>query len=165
MSNYFRGFITLLVGALCFSTLMFSCQKSLNNEDISIEKENADSIANRYKSQIDSLINLRETYQQAGNLVGEMVTLKYLGQAYREDNKFIQAIEIHDQELSIATELCDTLTMVQALNNIGTNHRRMGILDDATKYHFSALRPREPYKCRRDKNPDPTPTAGRPTFR
>ena len=139
MSNYFRGFITLLVGALCFSTLMFSCQKSLNNEDISIEKENADSIANRYKSQIDSLINLRETYQQAGNLVGEMVTLKYLGQAYREDNKFIQAIEIHDQELSIATELCDTLTMVQALNNIGTNHRRMGILDDATKYHFSAL--------------------------
>lgn len=139
MSNYFRGFITLLVGALCFSTLMFSCHKSLNNEDISIEKENADSIANRYKSQIDSLINLRETYQQAGNLVGEMVTLKYLGQAYREDNKFIQAIEIHDQELSIATELCDTLTMVQALNNIGTNHRRMGILDDATKYHFSAL--------------------------
>ena len=139
MLNYFRGFITLLVGALCFSTLMFSCQKSLNNEDISIEKENADSIANRYKSQIDSLINLRETYQQAGNLVGEMVTLKYLGQAYREDNKFIQAIEIHEQELSIATELCDTLTMVQALNNIGTNHRRMGILDDATKYHFSAL--------------------------
>ena len=139
MSNYFSGFITLLVGALCFSTLMFSCHKSLNNEDISIEKENADSIANRYKSQIDSLINLRETYQQVGNLVGEMVTLKYLGQAYREDNKFIQAIEIHDQELSIATELCDTLTMVQALNNIGTNHRRMGILDDATKYHFSAL--------------------------
>ena len=145
MLNYFRGFITLLVGALCFSTLMFSCQNSLNNEDISIEKDKADSIANRYKSQIDSLINLRETYQHAGNLVGEMVTLKYLGQAYREDNKFIQAIEIHEQELSIATELCDTLTMIQALNNIGTNHRRMGILDDATKYHFSALNLCEKY--------------------
>ena len=145
MLNYFRGFITLLIGALCFSTLMFSCQNSLNDEDISLEKDKADSIANRYKSQIDSLINLRETYQHAGNLVGEMVTLKYLGQAYREDNKFIQAIEIHEQELSIATELCDTLTMIQALNNIGTNHRRMGILDDATKYHFSALNLCEKY--------------------
>ena len=145
MLNYFRGFISLLIGALCFSSLMFSCQNSLNNEDISIEKDQADSIANRYKSQIDSLTNLRATYQKAGNLVGEMVTLKHLGQAYREDNKFIQAIEVHDQELSIATELCDTLSMIQALNNIGTNHRRMGILDDATKYHFSALNLCEKY--------------------
>ena len=145
MLNFSRGFITLLVGALCLSTLMFSCQNLLNNEDISIEKDKADSIANRYKSQIDSLINLRETYQQAGNHVGEMVTLKHLGQAYREDNNFIQAIEIHNKELNIATELCDTLSMIQALNNIGTNHRRMGILDDATKYHFSALNLCEKY--------------------
>ena len=145
MLNFFKGFITHLVGALCLSTLMFSCQNPLNGEDISIEKDKADSIANQYKSQIDSLIKLRETYQQAGNHVGEMVTLKHLGQAYREDNNFIQAIEIHNEELSIATELCDTLSMMQALNNIGTNHRRMGILDDATKYHFSALNLCEKY--------------------
>ncbi|MBR5899521.1 MAG: response regulator [Muribaculaceae bacterium] len=110
-----------------------------------MEKHRADSIAGRYKSSIDSLIALRQFYQETDNTVGEMVVLKYLGQAYREDNKFIQAVEIHDAELKIASELCDTPAMIQALNNIGTNHRRMGILDDATKYHFSALNLCEKY--------------------
>ena len=141
----FRGFTTPVVIALCFISQLFSCQTKLNTDDIFLEKHRADSIAGQYKSSIDSLIALRQFYQETDNTVGEMVVLKYLGQAYREDNKFIQAIEIHDTEFKIASELCDTPAMIQALNNIGTNHRRMGILDDATKYHFSALNLCEKY--------------------
>ena len=145
MLKKFRGFTTPVVIALCFIFQLFSCQTKLNTDDIFLEKHRADSIAGRYKSSIDSLIALRQFYQETDNTVGEMVVLKYLGQAYREDNKFIQAVEIHDTEFKIASELCDTPAMIQALNNIGTNHRRMGILDDATKYHFSALNLCEKY--------------------
>ena len=145
MLKKFRGFTTPVVIALCFIFQLFSCQTKLNTDDISLEKHRADSIAVRYKSSIDSLIALRQFYQETDNTIGEMVVLKYLGQAYREDNKFIQAVEIHDTEFKIASELCDTPAMIQALNNIGTNHRRMGILDDATKYHFSALNLCEKY--------------------
>ena len=145
MLKKFRGFTTPVVIALCFIFQLFSCQTKLNTDDISLEKHRADSIAGRYKSSIDSLIALRQFYQETDNTIGEMVVLKYLGQAYREDNKFIQAVEIHDTEFKIASELCDTPAMIQALNNIGTNHRRMGILDDATKYHFSALNLCEKY--------------------
>ena len=134
-----------VVVALCFVLQLFSCNIKQNIDDVSLEKSRADSIAGLYKSSIDSLISLRKYYHETGNDVGEMVVLKYLGQAYREDNKFIQAVEIHNAELKIATELCDTPAMIQALNNIGTNHRRMGILDDASKFHFSALNLCEKY--------------------
>lgn len=134
-----------VVVALCFVLQLFSCNTKQNIDDVSLEKSRADSIAGLYKSSIDSLISLRKYYHETGNDVGEMVVLKYLGQAYREDNKFIQAVEIHSAELKIATELCDTPAMIQALNNIGTNHRRMGILDDASKFHFSALNLCEKY--------------------
>ena len=134
-----------VVIALCFVLQLFSCNTKQNIDDVSLEKSRADSIAGIYKSSIDSLISLRKYYHETGNDVGEMVVLKYLGQAYREDNKFIQAVEIHNAELKIATELCDTPAMIQALNNIGTNHRRMGILDDASKFHFSALNLCEKY--------------------
>ena len=140
-----RFYASSIVDALCFVLQLFSCNTKQDIDDISLEKSRADSIASLYKSSTDSLIGLRKYYHETGNGVGEMVVLKYLGQAYREDNKFIQAVEIHNAELKIATELCDTPAMIQALNNIGTNHRRMGILDDASKFHFSALHLCEKY--------------------
>lgn len=33
----------------------------------------------------------------------------------------------------------DTLEIIEALNNMGTNYRRLGILADASEYHFKAL--------------------------
>ena len=136
---------SFVVVALCIILQLFSCNTKQDIDDVSLEKSRADSIVGLHKSSIDSLISLREYYHKTGNDVVEMVALKYLGQAYREDNKFIQAVEAHNAELKIATELCDTPAMIQALNNIGTNHRRMGILDDASKFHYSALHLCEEY--------------------
>lgn len=145
MLKKIKRFTTHVVIALCFIFQLFSCQTKLNPDDISMEKDRADSIAGRHRSSIDSLTRLRQYYKESDNAIGEMIILKYLGQAYRENNNFILAVEIHEAELNIATELCDTPAMIQALNNIGTNHRRMSILDDATKYHFSALNLCEKY--------------------
>lgn len=143
--NKFRGYPISVVIALCFSLLLISCQTGFTTDDISMEKHRVDSIAGQYRLSIDSLISLRQFYQESNNPIGEMIVLKHLGKAFRENNKFIEAIDIHNNELAIATKLCDTLTMIQALNNIGTNHRRMGIIEDATKFHFSALNLCEEY--------------------
>ena len=62
------------------------------------------------------------------------------GKALREKSQFAEAIAAHQQELALARRVADTLSIVQALNNIGTNFRRMGILDEASEHHYDALR-------------------------
>ncbi|TWJ17011.1 phospho-acceptor domain-containing protein [Bacteroides zoogleoformans] len=61
------------------------------------------------------------------------------GVRYREQARFNEAIECHRKELQIAMHLKDTFAIVRALNNIGTNFRRLGILDEASTYHYHAL--------------------------
>ena len=61
------------------------------------------------------------------------------GKNLREKSQFVEAVAAHQQELALARSIADTLSMVQALNNIGTNFRRMGILDEASDNHYNAL--------------------------
>lgn len=68
-----------------------------------------------------------------------MVTCRVLGQCYRSDNRFIEAIKCHKLGMEQALLLSDTLELIQALNNLGTNYRRLGILNDASTYHYRAL--------------------------
>ncbi len=68
-----------------------------------------------------------------------MMALKQLGKLYRNNSRFQDAITTHSRELDIASRLKDTVEMVRALNNLGTNFRRMGILEEATSYHYQAL--------------------------
>ncbi len=76
---------------------------------------------------LDSLVNVAE---RKGDRMLEMRARKKLGRVYREANFFIKAIDCHTRELKLAEQLGDTIAAVQALNNIGTNFRRMGILDE-----------------------------------
>jgi tetratricopeptide (TPR) repeat protein len=86
-----------------------------------------------------------DEFLQEGNLEGQMVVLKHLGRLQREGNKFVDAIESHSKGAEIATTLCDTAEMIHAFNNIGTNYRRMSMLEDATVYHYKALKLCEQY--------------------
>ena len=61
------------------------------------------------------------------------------GEEARKNSRFDQAIKIHTEELQLAESICDTIDMVKALNNLGTNYRRLGILDEASLYHHRAL--------------------------
>lgn len=139
MSKFTNRISVGIICALCFSSLLFSCSEPFLENDFSIEKNRVDSIARHSRTSLECLDSLKHHFQQSENKIGEMVVLSYLGRLHREQNKFIEAIQAHEEELKIATELCDTFEMIQALNNIGTNHRRMSILEEATKYHFLAL--------------------------
>ncbi len=61
------------------------------------------------------------------------------GRKLREDSRFTEAIEAHKKELEFAIKKRDTIAIIQAYNNIGTNFRRMGILDEASTNHYRAL--------------------------
>lgn len=87
----------------------------------------------------DSLRTLAAQCAREGNACGEMAAYSALGKRYREKSMFTEAIDAHTKGLQCAVKACDTLLIVQALNNIGTNFRRMGILDRASSYHYQAL--------------------------
>ena len=62
------------------------------------------------------------------------------GKLARENSRFNEAIKLHTEGLKLARELGDVKEEIQALNNIGTNYRRLGILDEAAAYHHEALK-------------------------
>ena len=73
------------------------------------------------------------------NLYGQVVACRELGRSYRNASMFAEAVDIHKRGLCCAEKICDTIQIIQALNNIGTDYRRMGILDEASSYHYQAL--------------------------
>lgn len=67
-----------------------------------------------------------------------IVILRKQGNTLRNKSHFEEALRLHTQGQQLAEALDDTLEWVQALNNIGTDYRRMEVLDMALEYHYSA---------------------------
>lgn len=70
------------------------------------------------------------------------------GVDFRRSNDFEQAILVHDSCIAMATELKDTNNWIVALNNQGTNFRRLGALKEASNLHYEALALCEKYSRR-----------------
>ena len=87
---------------------------------------------------IDSFAPLQKQLEAEGDLFGSIVTLREWGKWLRNESKFDQALDIHNKGLRQAETIGDTIEWVQALNNMGTNYRRLGLLDVAQGYHYSA---------------------------
>ena len=94
---------------------------------------------------VDSLEVLLDRFVGDENKLGIMIAQRELGKLYRENNRFDDAIEASLNGLKVARELEDTLEIIQALNNTGTNFRRIGALDEASSYHYEALEYCETY--------------------
>ena len=94
---------------------------------------------------IDSLEVLLDRFIVDENKLGIMIGQRELGKLYRENNRFDDAIETSLNGLKVARELEDTLEIIQALNNTGTNFRRIGALEEASSYHYEALEYCETY--------------------
>ena len=73
------------------------------------------------------------------------------GKELRNSSKFVEAIDAHKHGLALAEQAHDTLEIVQALNNIGTDYRRMGILDEASSFHYRALNLNSQYSDKESK--------------
>ena len=103
------------------------------------ERHVVDSIVKTVHS-VDSFDLLHKRMEATGNQLGSIVVLREWGKALRNESRFDEALRVHGEGLKLAETLCDTLEWVQALNNIGTVYRRLGVLDAAQEYHYRALR-------------------------
>ena len=127
----------LLILFSAFVVLSCSSDKNVKNYTDE-EKKQIDSVV-RATSDVDSLCSLVAEYETADNHYGMVVGCRELGRKYRNTSRFTEAMEIHKKGLSYAELMCDTIQIIQALNNLGTDFRRMGILDEAASYHYQAL--------------------------
>ncbi len=132
--------ITYIVVTLSALTalLAVSCTHRPQQTDFPRLRAAADSATHA----VDDTTQLRKLalqYRNDKNAVGEMMAYKQCGKMLRENNCYQEAIDCHQREFTLAKQLHDTIDMVQALNNIGTNFRRLGILDEATNFHYRAL--------------------------
>ena len=101
------------------------------------ERKATDSIV-RSAHGIDSLALLQKQMESEGNELGSIVALREWGKALRNESCFEEALSVHSKGQQQAESIGDTLELVQALNNIGTDYRRMGVLDVAQEYHYRA---------------------------
>ncbi len=88
------------------------------------------------------ILKQRKPKLNKGNL---FIFLYNLGKLYRKKALFADAVTHHQAALAIAEQLKDTLNIVKAANQLGTDYRRVGAMPNAAKAHFKALQFSEIY--------------------
>ena len=127
---------SVLVTFLSICFLLVSCGEKPAGFSTA-DRRTADSIV-RSTHGIDSLALLQKRLESEGNKLGSIVALREWGKRLRNESRFEEALHTHSEGLRQAEAVGDTIEWVQALNNIGTDYRRMGVLDVAQEYHYSA---------------------------
>ncbi len=131
MKNYFT------ITAIAIIIALGSCDKEVHESKETICHEAtaiADSVndVERLKSHIARFDALKEKR-------AALILRQKLGSTLRNRSRFDSAVVVHETCLRIAEEIEDTLQMIIALNNQGTNFRRIGELEEASVYHYRAL--------------------------
>ena len=116
--------------------LLVSCGKKPAT-NMHAERKTLDSLM-ASSHNIDTLSMLQKRMESEGNMLGSIIAYREIGKHLRNESRFDEALEAHNEGLTQAEAIGDTLEMVQALNNIGTDYRRMGVLDIAQDYHYRA---------------------------
>lgn len=68
-----------------------------------------------------------------------LATLRQQGKKERDASRYDEALRLHIRGLDMARAVGDSSEWIQALNNIATDYRRMGMLDVAQSYYYQAL--------------------------
>lgn len=132
----YRLILSALAAFISVCLLLVSCGK----KSVSFtpdERKMADSIV-RSAHDIDSLALLQKRMESEGDRLGSIIALREWGKVLRNESRFEEALNVHSKGQQQAEAVGDTLEWVQALNNIGTDYRRMGVLDVAQEYHYRA---------------------------
>lgn len=118
--------------------LFGSCGGNSAREDNIEERIATDKMLKNMRD-TDSLANIAKQFHAENNRFGEAAAYRELGKRLREASNFTRAVNVHKEGLKIAEEIHDTMLIVNILNNLGTSHRRLGVMDEAASYHYRAL--------------------------
>lgn len=137
-------FIKYLLGLLFVSfisafTFLSSCDSGKEEKEIAAYKQVVSNKLYNIRQNEDSLQQFLKESLKNEDEVAIMLTYKQLGSYQRENADFSNAIISHQNYFDIASARNDTLEIIQALNDLGTNFRRIGVLSQASDYHFQAL--------------------------
>ena len=128
---------TVIIFSILLSFITFSCKddtiKYSNKCDIE-----ATAIADTVID-IETLKKHIEHYESLNEKRAALLVRQKLGSVLRNKSDFYTAVEIHSKCIADAEELSDTLQLIIALNNQGTNFRRIGDLEQASTNHYRAL--------------------------
>ena len=134
-NNRIRNVMTACA-VVAFALIVVSCG---GKSERRVERNHhIDSVANEVSS-IDSLNRMLIDAERNGDREAQMLIYKHLGKRYRNSSMFEDAIKSHTRGFELACALGDTVEIIRALNNLGTSFRRIGIMEEATSYHYRAL--------------------------
>lgn len=88
---------------------------------------------------LNSCIGNKASQKKTDEKRDSIASLIAQGKHFRESSDFMRALDTHQKALQEAMDLGDAIIIVQANNNVATDLRRMGMLDEALTYHFTAL--------------------------
>lgn len=127
---------TTLWYMMVIGLLMVACGQRQATTPMAVRKSLDSLISSSHN--IDTLRMLQKRMEKEGNVLGRIIVCREIGRKMRNESLFDEALRYHGEELTLAEDLDDTLEMVQALNNLGTDYRRLGVLDVAQDYHYRA---------------------------
>lgn len=126
-----------IIPAILCATLFCACRQH-STSLLEQHRQYADSVYGEIKD-LDVLRHLEDSLEKEDDHQSLIFLEKQLGKQLRNNSCFIEALDHHKEGLFYATMLKDTVEMIRANNNIATDFRRMGILDDAASNHYTAL--------------------------
>ena len=122
---------------LTATLLILACGKSINDND-KTDSSRAERIADSLRDY--NQLNLWvDRFDSIGDHKAQLLIRQKLGKVMRDRSDFEAAIKQHDTCIAMARELKDTLQLIIAYNNQGTNFRRLGDLHEASNNHYKAL--------------------------
>ncbi len=125
--------------AICIITsVLIGCNETNSNHG-AIDTSHAEAIADSVRDS-EQLKKWLHHYDSLGDEKSELLIRQKYGKVMRDKSDFEAAIRQHDTCIAMATKLKDTLQLIIALNNQGTNFRRLGDLQEASNNHYTALK-------------------------
>ena len=128
---------TVIIFSILLSFITFSCKDDTIKYSNSYDAEAA-AIADSVRD-IESLERYVEHYESLNEKRAALLVRQKLGSELRNKSDFYTAVEVHSKCIADAEEKKDTLQLIIALNNQGTNFRRIGDLEQASTNHYRAL--------------------------
>ena len=133
-----KQLLTSFCMLLLTMSMLIGCSRSEEKDKAIFEKEQLETEL-KALGRIDSLQRRLEQYREEHNRSAMMLCYRFLGTAYRDSSKFDQALTAHQKGYELACKQADTLEAIVALNQIGTDNRRIGALEEASTAHYQAL--------------------------
>lgn len=128
----------LRITTVVLTFIFVGCNNKSDNSHHQLHSSKAMAIADSLRN-ADEFKHYIAYYDSINDRRSELLIRQKYGNILRNRSQFDAAIREHELCIRLATELKDTIQLIIAYNNQGTNFRRIGDLKEAANHHYAAL--------------------------